>query len=291
MPQYQAYGLTLTSTLPFPDLPPGKGKAEVHIEVAGIADPTLREPSPILCTSASPTRVCLTWGTVGTVVIVDGRQITVTPAPDAALEAVRLFVLGAGLGVLLEQRGLLVLHASSVVIQDRVVGFIGAKGWGKSTTAAVLNQRGHALVSDELLAVHFDAQNQPLVITAPPQLRLWSDALLNIGGDPSSATQVRPGIEKFRINASICAQGELPLFQLYLLDGGEQLAIESVSRSEAFFQGCSTLIWGTVWNALFTVEPACPHIPAAKSIAKENHRQTAGTPAEPGSTSRYRKVD
>lgn len=234
MHSYFAYGLMLASALPFPELLAGDGRVDVVIAIDRMASVASHEHSPILCADVSPNRVHLTWGGVGDLLIEDGQRITVVPGPDADEDALRLFILGAGLGVLLHQQRLLVLHASGVAINDGVIGFIGAKGWGKSTTAATLHQRGHALISDELLVVHFDDQGQPWVIPGSPQIKLWADALVSTGGDPDSAVRVRSGVDKFSVNAASIAPNELPFRGLYLLDAGEELSIQPMSPSEAF---------------------------------------------------------
>lgn len=234
MPRYSIYGLKLASTLPFPELLACEGRVDVTIGVDRIESVASQDHSPILCADVSPNRVHLTWGGVGDLMIEDGQRITVVPGPDADEDALRLFVLGAGLGVLLHQRGLLVLHASGVAINDGVIGFIGAKGWGKSTTAATLHQRGHALISDELLVVRFDDQGQPWVIPGSPQIKLWGDALVGTGGHPDSGVRVRSGVDKFSVHAAGIASNELPFRGLYLLDAGEKPSIQPTSPSEAF---------------------------------------------------------
>jgi hypothetical protein len=167
--------------------------------------------------------------------IEDGRRIVITPAPKADEEALRLFVVGAGFGVLLHQRGLLVLHGSGVVIEERVVGFLGAKGWGKSTTAMALRSRGHAVISDELLVIRFRGENQALVMPGSSPIKLWSDALLSVGGDPAAAIPVRPGLKKYFVGDPGMIDRELPLRSLYLLHGGDALSMRPVSSTEAFF--------------------------------------------------------
>lgn len=234
MPHYEVYGLTLASTLPFPELLAGEGREDVVISVDQMTSVASQEHSPILCAGVSSNRVHLTWGGVGDLLIEDDQRMTVVPGPDADEDALRLFVLGAGLGVLLHQRGLLVLHASGVAINDGVIGFIGAKGWGKSTTVATLHQRGYALISDELLVVRFDDQGQPWVIPGLPQIKLWVDALVGTGGEPDSAVRVRSGVDKFSVNAASIAPNELPFRGLYLLGAGEELSIQPMSPSEAF---------------------------------------------------------
>lgn len=235
MPHYGAYGLILASSaLPFPGLLASEGKVDVYIDVERVESVASHKNSPILCVDVSPNRAHLTWGGVGDLLIEDGQRITVVPCPNADEDALRLFVLGAGLGVLLHQRGLLVLHASAVAMDGEVVGFIGAKGWGKSTMAATLHQRGHTLISDELLVVRFDDQGQPWVIPGSPQIKLWADALVGTGGDPNSAVRVRCGVDKFHVNAASFAPNELPFHGLYLLDGGQELSIQPLLPSEAF---------------------------------------------------------
>lgn len=231
---HSVYGLTLASTLPFPELLAGEGRVDVTIDVGWVENAASCEHSPILCADVSPNQAHLTWGGVGDLLIEDGQRITVVPGPETDEDALRLFVLGAGLGVLLHQRGLLVLHASAVAIDDRVVGFIGAKGWGKSTTVAALHQRGHALISDELLVVRFDDLGQPRVIPGSPQIKLWEDALIGTGRYADSTVRVRSGVNKFSVNAASIASSELPFHSLYLLDAGEELSIQSMSPSEAF---------------------------------------------------------
>jgi hypothetical protein len=181
----------------------------------------------------SPTRAHLTWGAVGDLLIEDGVRITVIPGAEADDESLRLFLLGAGLGVLLHQRGLLVLHASAVGLQDRAVGFLGAKGWGKSTTAVALHCRGNPLVTDELLVIRFDDRGRPLAIPGPSQVKLWEDALIGLGGDPEAADPVAPGANKYYVHAAAHAQ-DVPVTRLYLLGGGDELCVQPMSLAEAF---------------------------------------------------------
>lgn len=232
---YSAYGLIVESAMSFPELSSGKGVADVTIEIERHRNVKPQPHSPILCVKASPAQVHLTWGGVGDLLIEQGRRIVVVPEPDADDDALRLFVLGAGLGVLLHQRGLLVLHGSAVAIHDRVVGFIGAKGCGKSTTAAILQGQGHALVADELLVIRFDNQGQPSVIPGTAQIRLWIDALVHSGGDPNTAVRVRPGLDKFNLGAASFITDPLPLHCIYLLDAEGDIAVSPIISSERLF--------------------------------------------------------
>ena len=232
---YSAYGLTVDSALPLPDLPSGRGEADLRISLGPTSRLATQNVPGIQCLVATATRVHLSWRSVGELVIGGGNQIEITPALDADEEALRLFVVGAGFGVLLHQRGLLVLHGSAVVIDGGVVGFLGAKGWGKSTTAMALRRRGHPVLSDELIAIRFDGENRAVVLPGSSPLKLWSDALTSVGVDPDKAVPVRPGLKKYFVPESSMVDTELPLRSLCLLHMGDALSMKPVSASEAFF--------------------------------------------------------
>jgi hypothetical protein len=73
----------------------------------------------------------------GTLQVSHGRSIVVD-ADNADDRTAALWVLGPAMGVLLQQRGVLVLHASAVTMDGGVVAFLGHSGWGKSTMAAAM---------------------------------------------------------------------------------------------------------------------------------------------------------
>jgi len=74
-----------------------------------------------------------------------GREILFEAAPGVQAGDVSAFVIGTVFGILLHQRGEIVLHASAVRVNDRAVLFCGPSGAGKSTLAAALAQRGFPL--------------------------------------------------------------------------------------------------------------------------------------------------
>jgi hypothetical protein len=233
---YSAYGLTLESELPLPDLVSGSGTVDVSIRVSDTSTNCLpAQGAGIRCLGASADNVRLIWDSVGELNVQNGSRITIRPCRDAEEDALRLFLVGAGFGTLLHQRGVLVLHGSGVVVNGQAIGILGGKGWGKSTTAMALHQRGHALISDELLAIQWPSGAPPQILPGSSRIKLWSDALSSVGGDPTSATPVRPGVTKYFVSGPEMAREEYPLRRLYLLGAGDQLALKPVSPSEAFF--------------------------------------------------------
>jgi hypothetical protein len=134
----------------------------------------------------------------------------------------------------LQQRGILGLHASAIALDDGAVAFLGHKGQGKSTIAATFYARGHALVGDDLVAVDVNALGHPMVLPGFPQLKLMPEAVTAaLGDDPKQLRQLVSGYEK---RACIATAGfslaPLPLKRIYVLEEGEALDIASLKPQD-----------------------------------------------------------
>jgi hypothetical protein len=87
-----------------------------------------------------------------------------------------VYLLGPVLGLLLRLRGVTCLHASAAVFGDYAVAFVGPAGAGKSTTVAALGQRGHAIISDDIVALE-ERDGKFFVLPAHPYLGLWPESV------------------------------------------------------------------------------------------------------------------
>ncbi len=81
-----------------------------------------------------------------------GNEIRFEAAAGAGPADIAIFLLGTVFGILLHQRGQIVLHASAVRVAGKAVLFCGASGAGKSTLAAALAQRGFPVMTDDFCA-------------------------------------------------------------------------------------------------------------------------------------------
>lgn len=148
----------------------------------------------------------------------EGQRIVVQRAPGADDDDVRAFLVTSALGALLHQRGDLVLHASGIVTRDGGVVFLGASGVGKSTLAAALHRRGHAVLTDELCVVRRDAAGGGRIHPGFPALKLWPDALALLDLPAAGLRPVRRGIEKRVVPiAGGFATAAVPVRKVYLL--------------------------------------------------------------------------
>jgi hypothetical protein len=148
----------------------------------------------------------------------------------------RLYLLGYGLGMLLHQRGLLVLHGSAVAVHGKAVAFIGGSGSGKSTTAAALTACGYRLLVDDVLALNLGPSHVPLVPPGFPRLKLSHDAAEFLSLDARRMGRFHPLDQRweYRPAEQESPNAPLPLVRIYILAEGAQQEVERVPPREAF---------------------------------------------------------
>lgn len=148
----------------------------------------------------------------------DGMRITVELERGADPASMRVYLLGSALAALLHQRQCFPLHASAVLHKGRCHAFIGNSGAGKSTTAALLSQRGLPLVSDDILVLGQGAEGGAVAMPGVPTLKLWDDSA-EATGRASAAAFDAPDHRKRRMTDAtlFAAGGAYPLAGLYIL--------------------------------------------------------------------------
>lgn len=233
---YVAYGLGIHSALELPELTPGPAPPDVAVGLGHVPDVPSNSAAGDGLLRVSAGETCLHWPDVGAVLLRHGREITLDPRPGVAMDLLRLYLLGPVLGLLLHQRGLLVLHASAVVLGGGVAVFLGPSGHGKSTTAAMLHARGHAVVADDMVAVDLRAPGGPAALPGFPQLNLWPDAVSALGEIPEDLPRIHPGEEKRARAVSTAATAPRPLRRVFVLTDAESLGLEPLGGHAAVFE-------------------------------------------------------
>jgi hypothetical protein len=233
---YTAYGLTIGSELPLPELLEAAAPPQVQIRLGRVSATPPPEQGPFGWTRVAHGAIVIHWNQAATFEVRDGCEIVVDPLPGVADEVLRVYLLGSALGALLQQRGWLTLHASSVAIGGRAVAFLASSGWGKSTLAAALHAQGHALIADDVTAVQVDGE-EPIVYPGFPQFKLWPDAVAALGDAAERLPRLYAGVEKRRHRvAAGFAHNPLPLHRVYVLADGSAPAIEPLSPRQAFLE-------------------------------------------------------
>lgn len=125
----------------------------------------------------------------------DGREVWADWDPPMVVEDAITYLLGPVLGYVLRLRGELAVHASAVVFGGAAWGFVGAGGAGKSTLAAALAQAGHAILTEDVLALR-RARDGWIAWPAYDHLRLWEDSPALRGREGAELPPLSPTYEK-----------------------------------------------------------------------------------------------
>lgn len=220
-------GWRVASALPLPDLLPWMGEdraTDITVELGRVPDrledatvdmPLLQVGGDGACRFAAP-------GVATYLIDSGGRRVVIDPVLELGAPDIRVFLLGTVFGILCYRRGLLPLHASCVRIGDGAVALAGPSGMGKSTLAAALLRRGHAVLADDVTVIDAAAPGGPRVLPAFPRLKLWRDAMTRLDFQTEGLERSRPALDKFHLPVAdgFCAQ-PLPLAAVFHLENGQ----------------------------------------------------------------------
>ncbi|MGE3166450.1 MAG: hypothetical protein AB7O52_16230 [Planctomycetota bacterium] len=241
----RAFGLTFQSDLPLPELPTVATGSTVDVTIrraAIVPGAEFDERGMAFWVGGSGAdEFGYAYRGVAAFLVQNGRRILVDAEAGILDEVVRLSLLGPALGLLLHQRGLHVLHASTVAYRGAAVSFVGAGGWGKSTTVALLQALGWELVSDDLTALILPSVESPtnesrvLALPGFAQVKLWPDAAIAAGADVAALPKLHPGFEKRALRSiAAFAPEPRPVRRIYALGFGDRLTVETASVQEGF---------------------------------------------------------
>ncbi|HXX44395.1 MAG TPA: hypothetical protein VEJ38_06680 [Candidatus Acidoferrales bacterium] len=162
-----------------------------------------------------------------------GNRIWAAWPDTSTIEDAATYLLGPVLGFILRLRGVTCLHASAVALGTVAVAFVGVEGAGKSTTAAALARRGHAVISDDIVALTESGGNF-FVNPAYPYMGLWADSASMLFGPANSLPDFSPNYDKKQLllseNRLRFQEKPTSLGAIYLL--GERIADDSGPRVE-----------------------------------------------------------
>lgn len=205
---YEVYGLRIDANRAISGLLPAQVSSQPDYEVILETAPSIdrddyrllgREQHDALVTlsQSKKTLSYLIEYADGSRFVIDQRERIIWcdwPPPFTTDDAVT-YLVGPVLAFVLRLNGVLSLHASAVVVDGRAVLFLGPAGAGKSTLAAAMAERGHAILSDDVSAVIW-RHGRPWILPGYPRLRLWTDVAGTIYGRGSELPPLTPNWDK-----------------------------------------------------------------------------------------------
>ncbi|HEF7294284.1 TPA: aldolase [Bacillus cereus] len=189
---YKAFGLMILSEISLPELPQINKAIEnidVIIETGDLTevwDEYDQYKKHLIVTDDG---VLMKIPNAAVFYIQAGKRIIVSLLKDYDEDAIRLYLLGSCMGIILMQRKILPLHGSAVAIDGKAYAFIGESGAGKSTLAAAFMNKGYELMTDDIVAISFKHNEIPIVTPAYPHQKLWKQSLQAFGME---SNQYRP---------------------------------------------------------------------------------------------------
>ncbi|MFH1130365.1 MAG: hypothetical protein V1754_03460 [Pseudomonadota bacterium] len=229
---YVAYGLGIQSEVQLPELIEGQAPTELTIRRGKVLNPPDVADGEFWGIRCDDDRVILFSKQVGAFEIRNGQEIVIDPIPGLPDELLRFYLLTQPIVSVLHQRGFLLLHASAVSIDGKAAVFVGRKRCGKSTIAALLCERGHDLLCDDIAAVLCESPI-PMLVPGFPQLKLWPDTVVSLGETPEEFHRLHPGFEKrARPVFQKFSYEAVPIGCIYVLEQGDGQKIGVLNSRE-----------------------------------------------------------
>lgn len=187
--RYCVYELVIETPFPCPLLPVAPIDAEPEISVVEGAVPYSLDYSVAGESSwdASPGRFLLRGGDrAGRFLVEEGKRIIFHRNQNAEPERLAVCFFVSVLTALLQQRGLLVLHANTALIEQGAVAVCGESGAGKTTTIAGVLAQGNRLLADDITVLRLNKNSRLEVLPGIPHLHLCADTAAQFGYDISA---------------------------------------------------------------------------------------------------------
>ncbi len=225
--------LVISSDQPLPELPEAPATSTPDVVVTRTAEPvrgairwfqTWNTPGSGVRFGRAGDRYLVAFDDLAQVVLSpDAGRVVIHADPGASLFQLRYVLLHQVLPLVMSRRGRCVLHASAVSWRDRIVGFVGRTGSGKSTMAAACASLGAAVVTDDSLVLDL-ADGAWRALPSYPGLRLFPDSLELVGASPGGLLNESREHHKFILTADrdlpAFERRSLPLAKLWLVSVG-----------------------------------------------------------------------
>ena len=238
---YRAYGLCIRSDLALPFDPlPATGQADVTMHIGAVPSTLPAGSGRLVHTAlwqARPGAFLMEAEGVARYLIADGRDVRIEPLGGDHVDIAAFFM---GLwAVLLQQRGVVTLHAAAIATTAGAVLLLGGSGHGKSSLAAALVERGHALLADDVTGLVMSA-GRATALPSFASLRLWKQTLEKLHPSPEVLSRVRQGLEKYWVKASSACTQALPVCAAIVLTPSHRADIRMapVPPNDAFWLLC-----------------------------------------------------
>lgn len=217
---YKSFGLVIDVPFECPELVAANGAVpDVVVRYGDVPESIPDARSRGTKFQVAPGKFLLNLPRIGRYYVTDGTDIVIERDAESDERDVRVFLLASAMTALVQQRGMVTLHASCVDVGGGAVMFLGKSGAGKSTLAMAFSEKGYRLHTDDVCVIRADGDGPPMVMPQFPQLKLWRDAVEAFDQSPDDLRRIRRKVEKYSyiVEGGVSAE-PLPARALYFLD-------------------------------------------------------------------------
>ncbi len=201
-------------------------------------------------------------------VLLAENRLLIEPHPNLTdLYSINTWLYGTVFAYILQARGYLVLHGSAVLVENKAVIFSGDSGAGKSTTAAAMVARGYPLITDDVVALRYNAAGELVMAPGPQRVKLWDDALVKFGRSAVGLKQITNKDNKYELPIEHYQTEEVVVAQFFELNHSVDCqAIQLIQQSG--HNKLSTLIKNTYrYGMLRTMGKLSQHFKQVSQLA------------------------
>ena len=198
--KFKAFGLNIISDFPFQASKiDEKGFFDVTIKSGSVKNHLENSTFKGVSFESNLKQFLLIIPNVAKFLIEEGNKITIDTDKTAELREIELFLLGSALSVILMQRSIVPFHGSAFEKDGKAVIITGNSGAGKSSLLRYFINKGYKALSDDVCALN-EQDNKIVLTPSYPSSKIWADVLDIYNISKEEEKQVRPDIEKYKIN-------------------------------------------------------------------------------------------
>jgi Serine kinase of the HPr protein, regulates carbohydrate metabolism len=198
---HKAYGLIFCSELNLTELTTISESNTYDVQVCFGQSPESLHPSLINHPwyQASQREFLLKINGIADFYVRNGDTVIISRNSNTSNDDIRAFLYYSIIPQLLNQRGLIALHGTAIIKNERAVLLSGISSVGKSALALGLIRQGWQLISDEVCILGNDNKILPGI----SYLSIWKDTIDNLKHTSAMLSKIRDDLEKYYCSTDI----------------------------------------------------------------------------------------